>query len=285
MADKTSEDASKIFGLISILEKSIEIQVALMIYCFLIFFDTCSELLTKSGVYELAFGEPNVSITVALATKCVVMIVMFSIVMSLFMPILASLITAGFIVPIAYSKPVLWLWFPKDGGERHTHEMWASGYVLSYAIEEKAHETKDQYYLELAKAAEQRESKEQSDYMRTNMLLLTAFSFSIYNMLGHFDSLSLLQNFSRKIGENGYAYVCMFICVFLVYSIKLVIRDDDVWVYCPSIANEFWEELRKNREERWRFERMKWEGRGIQKSEPSRDTKPGMGLGQKWRDS
>jgi len=65
-----------------------------MIYCFLIFFDTCSELLTKSGVYELAFGEPNVSITVALATKCVVMIVMFSIVMSLFMPILASLITA-----------------------------------------------------------------------------------------------------------------------------------------------------------------------------------------------
>ena len=63
------------------------------------------------------------------------------------MPTIAVL-TEGLIRPIAYSSPVTWLWLPgDDGGIRHTHEMWSSGYVHAYAIEEKAHETKEQYYL------------------------------------------------------------------------------------------------------------------------------------------
>jgi hypothetical protein len=258
LADKTSEDPTKISGLLSILEKSVEIHVALIIYCFLLFFDICLELFDHSGVYDLAFAEPNVRITAVLAIKFVIIFVIFSIFISIFMPTIAVL-TEGLIRPIAYSKPVTWLWLPgDDGGIRHMHEMWLSGYVHAYAIEEKAHETKEQYYLDLAKDAEQRDS----DYQRTTRLLIAAFGFSVYNMLGHFSSLSLLQGIAVKSGEYGYIYVWMFICVFLVHSLRWLLLDND-WMYCPSIANEFLEKLQKNEEERRRFQMMRPVGRSL----------------------
>jgi hypothetical protein len=91
LADKTSEDPTKISGLLSILEKSVEIHVALIMYCFLLFFDICLELFEHSGVYDLAFGEPNVRITAVLAIKLVVIFVIFSIFISIFMPTIAVL--------------------------------------------------------------------------------------------------------------------------------------------------------------------------------------------------
>jgi hypothetical protein len=213
-------------------------------------------LFDSSGVYELAFGEPNVTITAALAIKSVTIFVMFSIFISVFMPTIASL-TEDLIRPIAYSRPVGWLWLPKDG-ERHTHEMWSLGNVRSYAIEKKAHETKEKYYLDLAKDNEQRKS----GYVRTTTLFMAAVGLSVYNMLGHFDSLSLLQGVSVKIGEYGYVYVWMIRCVFLVHSLKLLLSDND-WIYCPSIANELLEKLHKNIEERRRFEMMRPPGRSL----------------------
>ena len=268
MADKTSEDPTKISGLLSILEKSVEIHVALIIYCFLLFFDICLELFDHSGVYDLAFGEPNVRITAVLAIKFVVIFVIFSIFISIFMPTIAVL-TEGLIRPIAYSRPVTWLWMPgDDGGVRHIHEMWLLGNVYSSTIEEKAHETKEQYYLDLAKDAEQRDS----DYQRTTRLFIAAFGLSAYNILGHFGSLSLLQGIAVKIGEYGYIYVWMFTCVFLVHSLKLLLRDSD-WMYCPSIANELLDKLHKNEEERRRFQMMRPVGRSLS----------GSDLGDKWR--
>src|SRR5437868_2887117 len=100
------------------LEKSVEIQVALILYCFLLFFDIGLELFDNSGVYELAFGELNVQFTAALAIKFVVIFVAFSIFISLLMPTIAVL-TERLIRPVAYSRPVSWFcWFllPEDGG-------------------------------------------------------------------------------------------------------------------------------------------------------------------------
>lgn len=77
LADKTSEDPTKISGLLSILEKSVEIHVALLIYCFLLFFDICLEWFDHSGVYDLAFGEPEPRLTAVLAIKFVVIFVIF----------------------------------------------------------------------------------------------------------------------------------------------------------------------------------------------------------------
>jgi hypothetical protein len=184
------------------------------------------------------------------------------------MPTIAVL-TEDLIRPIAFSRLVRWLWAPAALDVRPTHEMWLSGYVHSYAIEKKAHETKEQYYLDLAKDAEQRDS----DYQRTTRLFMAAFGLSVYNMLGHFSSLSLLQGVAVKIGEYGYVFVWMFICVFLVHSLKLLLLEND-WMYCPSIANEFAEELQKNEEERRRFQMMRPVGRSLSR---------GNSLGERFR--
>jgi hypothetical protein len=205
------------------LEKSLEIQVALILYCFLLFFDIGLELFDNSGVYELAFGEPNVQFTAALAIKFVVIFVGFSIFISLLMPIIAVL-TERLIRPIAL--PVSWFcWFllAEDGAIPDTHQMWSAGNVYSSALKKKAHETKEQYYLDLTKKAAQHDS----DYQRTTRQFMAAFGLSVYNMLGHFGSLSLLQGISVKSGEYGYVYVWLFICVFLVCSLKLLLRDND----------------------------------------------------------
>jgi hypothetical protein len=56
-------------------------------------------------------------------------------------------------------------------------------------------------------------------------------------------------------------HICFFAC-----SVKLTLSDDDeVWVYCPSVADELKEELQRSREERLRFEQMKWQSGSPQK--------------------
>jgi hypothetical protein len=223
VTDKPSDDPTKNFGLVSIIQKSTEIQIALLIYCFLIFFDICLELFTRRDVYQLAF-DSTPPVTAFLAIQVVVVFVIFSIFMSLFMPLIAVVIR-HLIIDIAYTKPFSWLWFDADSDLRRTHEMWSLGCVDADDLEEKAHETKDPFYMELAKDAVQRQRNVLTDYLKSNMLCLAAFVISGYSML--FVNSSLLQSVSSRIGDYGPLFVWLFISVFFACSIKLTLSDDD----------------------------------------------------------
>jgi hypothetical protein len=173
--------------------------------------------------------------------------------MSLFLPFITTFVVNN-IAYIGYLKNTLLhsIGFRIDHA-REMEGMWSSGYVMPYAIEEKAQETKESFYVELAKDAMAQDLESEQNTARTLRIFIASFGISACNLFMQFENLTFLQNISLLIGEYGYEWMCIFIFSFLAFAWHLVLSDnDDVWIYCPSIADEFWKTAVENRERKSR---------------------------------
>jgi hypothetical protein len=241
MADAHVADVSKSLVMMSALERAHETRAALLLFSFVVFLDSAMIRAGGSGVYGLYSGQQPLGVNLIL--EFALIFVAYSLFMSLAMPIVGEFMRQ-IIILLLHS-----IHFHLTYDEGRMETIWRNGYVRPCEVRRVAHTTKDEYYLELAKEAMEREKTEREQRFRMLFLAMSCFALSAYNLLADRPGgKSLLQHLERAIPEGGLVVMLGFCGIFLFLAVHLTLGNHDTWVFCPDLANGHLNEKRKNEE-------------------------------------
>lgn len=248
MADQVL-DIPKSLGIISVLEKSHETRVSLLLFAFVMFLDSAMVLSSGSELYNL-YVNPD-ALRISLALDFILIFVFFSLFMSLAMPLIAEIVRQILILCFG----AIWVKMAYD--TERLRSMWRAGFVRPHEIRKEAHSSKDEYLLELEKEATTKERENREQRFRLLSLSISSLVLSGYNLFHDRAShATLLQHIERAIPQDGLLAMFLLICVFLVMSVWLTLGDHDVYVYCPSIARKNVKEIEENEEALRKFKSL-----------------------------
>lgn len=232
---------SKTFGIISVLEKAHETRVSLLLFAFVLFLDSAMVLSSGKGLFNLYENSDQLRINTVLDFALI--FVFFSLFMSIAMPLIAEVVRQALI--LCFDS----IWFRVTYEASRMQSMWRAGYVQPYRISQEAHSTRDEYFLKLEKEAKEKEQEAEKQRFRLLFLSISCFVLSTYNFFyDRASNASLLQHIERVFPEHGLLAMLLLIVVFLAMAMWLTLGDHDVYVYCPSLAQNYVEELEKNQE-------------------------------------
>jgi hypothetical protein len=240
MVDQVS-DIPKSLGIISVLEKAHETRTSLLLFAFVMFLDSAMVVSSGRGLYDL-YANPD-TLRMNLALDFILIFVFFSLFMSIAMPLTAELVRQ--ILILCFHS----IWFKLTYDAERIPSLWRAGYVRPYRISKEAHSTKDEYFLELEKEAKEKEREAEEQRLRLNFLSISCFVLSMYNLLyGRASHANLLQHIGQAIPDDGILLILLLPIVFLALATWLTLGEHDVYIYCPSLAQEYVDEIEKNNE-------------------------------------
>jgi hypothetical protein len=122
--------------------------------------------------------------------------------------------------------------------------------VPLYALREKAHSTKDSYYLKLLNEADELKVKADDRKRRAARLALATVLLFLADLYYPFaaEAKSITQQLAQDLGEQGYAWAWIFGCLLLAIAFYPIFEDDYPVVYCPRLAREREQEDKERRE-------------------------------------
>ncbi len=214
---KQARDVSKAFSIISVLEKSQETRVSLLLFAFVMFLD--SALMFSSGkvLYDLRMNPSAFSID--LLFDFVLAFVFFSLFMSIVMLIITKVVRQTLILCF---YPI---WFRVTYDAQRVPSLWRAGYVRHRKVIEEAHLIKDEYFRELEKEAKEKERELSEQRSRLLLLSISCLVLSAYNFPHNYVSnASLLQHIGRAIPEHGLLTITMLLLVGVFLAVWLYLR-------------------------------------------------------------
>ena len=132
-----------------------------------------------------------------------------------------------------------------------------------YSLRQKAHASKESYYLNLLKEADEEETEH---WNKTRQTALFAFTVLVLSGVDFYAPLSpegngVLAQIADGLGQNGYGWLVCLGCILVVLAFYPIFEDRHPMVHCPELAREL---EKKRQEELEKQERSRREVEEIQ---------------------
>ena len=129
--------------------------------------------------------------------------------------------------------------------------------VPVYELRTKAHASKESYYLNLLKEADEKETEHRDRTRQTALFAFTVLVLSgvdLYAPLSHNGS-GFLAQIADGLGRNGYGWLFYLGCILVVLAFYPMFEDRHPIVHCPELARELEKKRQQEREEQERYRR------------------------------
>jgi hypothetical protein len=234
------------------LEKATEVNFCLLLTSFVLFADCLS--LYVHGMNVLHLSEVQGVIKPHLAIEAIILVIWFGVLVGIAMPFVQ--IVASTVVSETAER--LWTRFEIWSGlddQQFRPPSW--GDVSVSALREKAHATKESYYLDLLKEAKAEEAEHRDKTQQTALFALTVLVLSGVNLYAPLspEGNCILTQIADGLGQNGYGLLFLLGVILLMLAFYPVFENYHLWVYCPELAQELEKKRREEREEQERFRR------------------------------
>lgn len=249
MALPTFPDALK--NVVPSLEKATEVAFLLLLTDFFLLADCAAPYTHGMNLLHLA-DIPDV-IKPRLAIEAVILIVAFGI-MATVMELIAIIVN-GIVIETVLR---LWLWTQfKLDPQRNPFRLDSANVVHLHNLRTKAHRSKETYYLNLLKEADEKENEHFAHMKKTSRYALTALLLGCIDLFAPLapGASGILAQIADGLGTNGYVWLSLFGYFLLVVAFYPIFEDRHPTVYCPELARELLDEEQQRREERAKFDR------------------------------
>lgn len=224
------------------LEKATEVTYVLLLSSFVLTADCAALYAHGMNIFHLS-DVPDI-IKPRLAIEAVILVIVFGIIMSLVMPFV--MVFANFVVLeiVGRAWDYIAVRLDPNGNPQHTNY---SSWVSIHALERKAHETKENYYLNLLKDAKEKEIEHSCKIEQTALLALGTLTLSGINLYAHLSSEGecILAQIAEALGYTGYIWLLMLGCMLVTLAFYPLFTERRATVYCPDLASELDEERRR----------------------------------------
>ena len=234
------------------LEKATEINLLLLLTSFMLLADCASLYVHGMNILRLS-DIPDV-IKPRLAIEAIILVIGFGMTVGIVMPTLlffANLLMNG-------TVKELWdrfeIWSDPDGRRFRP----ASAYSVPVSeLREKAHTSKESYYLNLLKEADEREEERLRKIQQTALLAFTVLVLSTINLYALLSpgKSGILAQIVGGYGQEGRGWLFCLGCILMVLAFYPVFEEHDPVAYCPELAQELGKKRRQEREQQERFRR------------------------------
>jgi hypothetical protein len=234
------------------LEKATEVNFCLLLASFVLFTD-CKSLYVH-GMNILHLSEVPDVIKPRPAIEAVILVIGFGVLVGAAMPFVQ--IFAGIVVSETAER--LWTRFEILAGLYYQRFRPPSAMSVSVSqLREKAHATKESYYLDLLKEAETEEAEHWDKTRQTALFALTVLVLSgvdLYVPLSPKGN-GILTQIADGLGQNGYGLLLWLGFILVVLAFYPVFENYRLWVHCPELAQELEKGRHEKREQEERFRR------------------------------
>jgi hypothetical protein len=172
-------EASKSIGIFSSLENALETTSFLLMSNFLLIVDIGLIYLNGFGIAGLTKNAD--ALKPGIAIQILLLFVFFSLFMSLIVPVVCALILGIYNFIICHLLYAAGRWVDKKIGIENHVEKLERNFVLVNDLREKAHLTKDSYYLSLLKEFDEKNDKYSNHHIKLFILSLSVIISSIFN--------------------------------------------------------------------------------------------------------
>lgn len=239
-------------NLIPGLEKATEINFLLLLTSFVLLAD-CAALYAH-GMNLLHLSDVPDVLKPRLAVEAVILVIGFGVSVGVVMPFV--LIFSNALVSKTVGR--VWtdfvIWSDPEGRRYHPD---SGNSVALYSLRKKAHDSKESYYLNLLKEADEEETER---YLKIRQTAVYAFSTLVLSGVDLYAPLTrhgqgILAQIAEGLGQHGYGWLFCLGALLLILSFYPMFEDHHAFVHCPTLAHELREEDRKDNEEQERFRR------------------------------
>lgn len=250
-------------GLFSNIEKLTEIRTAFVFWGLILFIDCGLLLLNGSGFLDVM--QASKPLKQRLLIELVLLLAGFSCFTSTVMPLITDLLyrVANFTI-VPWAKRLAGL---RPGGSDATLSMqnYPRGFVPLHELRDKAHHSRDLYYMDLLSEALNKETANR----RLTLYAMTDFVLAIVNFQfpsSGPNSASILQHVASHLG--GDAVMWGIIALSAVPAFRSAFRNLPEPVYCPALYGELQEAAQKRprdelfRPETFSHSRLMFNGQG-----------------------
>ena len=245
-------------NIIPSLEKATEVNFTLLLTSFVLLAD-CAALYVH-GMNILHLSEVPDIIKPRLAIEAVLLVIGFGVTVGIAMPVF--LFFANLLVDGTVKR--LWdryeIWSDPDGRRFRP----ASAYSVSvYELREKAHISKESYYLNLLKEANEKEKERSYKIQQTALYAFTVIALSNIDL---YSSLSpktngIVAQIADEFGRDGRGWLYCFEFMLILLAFYPVFEEHNPVAHCPELAQELEKKRQQEREQQERFRREEEEFR------------------------
>jgi hypothetical protein len=134
-----------------------------------------------------------------------------------------------------------------------------SDYVTVSALRRKAHASKESYYLNLLKEADEEENEHRQRIWKTADLAFTVLVLSGVNLFAPLspNGTGILAEIVGGLGQNRFGLLFSLGCILVTVALAFypIFEDRRKMVHCPELAQELEEKRRQEREQQERYRR------------------------------
>lgn len=234
------------------LEKATEVNFLLLLTSFVLLAD-CAALYVH-GMNILHLSEMPDVLKPRLAVEAIILVIGFGMLIGIVMPFL--LVFANLLVDETVGR--LWtrfeIWADPDGRRFRTDSAYS---VPIYELRKKAHTSKESYYLNLLKEADEGENERSYKMRQTALFAFTVLLLSVVNLYAPLspDRKGTLAQIADGLGQDGYGWLFLLGCILIALAFYPMFEDRRPMVHCPELARELEEKRRQEREQEARFRR------------------------------
>lgn len=234
------------------LEKATEINFLLLLTSFVLLADCASLYVHDMNILRLS-DIPDV-MKPRLAIEAIILVIGFGMTVGIAMP--ALLFFANLLMDGTVKK--LWDRFEIRSDPDGRRFRPASAYSVPVGeLREKAHTSKESYYLNLLKEADEREEERLRKIHQTALLAFTVLLLSTINLYAALspEKIGILAQITDGFGQEGRGWLLCLGCILMVLAFYPVFKEHDPVVYCPELAQELGKKRQQEREQLERFRR------------------------------
>jgi hypothetical protein len=217
------------------LEKATEVSFILLLTSFVLLADCAAPYVHGMNILHLS-EVPDV-IRPRLAIEAVVFVIIFGLLVGVVMPFVLVIVN-GVVIETAGRLWIRYVIWSDPDGRRFRPD---SAYdVPVYSLRQKAHASKESYYLNLLKEADEEETEH---WNKTRQTALFAFTVLVLSGVDFYAPLSpegngVLAQIADGLGQNGYGWLVCLGCILVVLAFYPIFEDRHPMVHCPELARE-----------------------------------------------
>lgn len=234
------------------LEKVIEVNFLLLLASFVLLAD-CTALYVH-GMNILRLSDVPDIIKPRLAVEAVILVIGFGVFVGFAMPLLLMFANLAVIETVGRLWDRLEIWSDPDGRRFRPQSAYS---VSLYELREKAHASKESYYLNLLKEANEKENEHRERVRQTALFAFTVLVLSSVDLYAPFSPREggILTQIANGLGQNGYGWLFCLGCTFVALAFYPMFEDRHPTVYCPELAREIEKKQQQELEQQERFRR------------------------------
>ncbi len=206
------------------------------------------------GMNILHLSEVTDVIKPRLAIEAIILVIEFSMLIGVAMPFLLIFANLTVTETIGRSWIRFEIWFNPDGQRFRPDSAYS---VPIYELRKKAHASKESYYLNLLKEADEDENEHWYQMRQTALFAFTVLVLSGVNLFAPLspNGPGILAQIADGLGQNGYGWLFCLGCLLVALAFYPVFEDRRKMLQCPELAGELEEKRLQEREQQERFRR------------------------------